>query len=167
MFAVIKSIIVKPWVLIALLVAFVALTFGFAAWTPHVGGAILDSVTETGARDIIAGMNETQRTSHAWMTILLDIPYPLVYGLFFVGLTLKAFAGKAGSILALAGWLVIPLDLFENLVQVLALWGVADLLMVKNIVTPLKYLVFAVAALIAIVALLAIFVRWVRNSNAG
>ncbi len=161
-----KTALTRPLILWALFVLFVGLTYGFSLWEPHIGGTAMDMVTGDGAQQMLASMTEAQRISHGWMTLLLDIAYPLAYGLLFIGLAIKAFP-KGAVVLAAPGVLVILFDLAENLVQVLALWGGPNLLSLKDVLTPVKYVLFAVAALIAITSLLVLVIRRVRNSNAG
>ncbi len=162
----IKSVLERPLVLWGLFLSFAGLTIGFALWIPHLGGEILDAYTEAGARRVMDQMTEAQRISHGWMTLLLDMAYPLVYGLLSVGLAYKAF-GTKGTLLAMPGWVVMPLDLSENIIEILALWDVVDLLALKNYITPMKNVIFVVAMIIALVAAIVIAVRKVRNSNAG
>lgn len=161
-----KSMLTRPLILWGLFILFVGLTFGFSLWTPSIGGTAMDTVTGDGAQQMLSTMTEAQRTSHGWMTLLLDIPYPLAYGLLFAGLAIKAFE-KGAVVLAAPSFLVILFDLAENFVQVLALWGGPNLLSLKDVLTPVKYVLFAVAGVIAIVALLVLIIRRVRNSNAG
>ena len=75
-----------------------------------------------------------------------DLPTRLRGG--FVGLTLKNFK-RAGIWFAMPALLVIPTDLCENLIQLLALTGTEDLLHIKALLTPIKFRLFKVAASIS------------------
>ena len=78
--------------------------------------------------------------------------FPLAYGGFFVGLTLKYFE-QAGRWLVIPAFLVIPIDICENLIQLLALTGTEDLLDIKAMLTPIKFMLFNVSATIATLSL--------------
>ncbi len=88
-------------------------------------------------RNIIAAMSAEQKISHAWATSSLDVAFPISAGLLFAGSAL-CFFPKYGIYLAMPGFLAIPTDLFEGVIQILALTNTADLLDLKAIVTPLK-----------------------------
>ena len=94
-------------------------------------------------------MTGLQRSAHAWMTATLDVAYPLTYGAFFAGLTLRALK----PVFAIRAIAVIPTDLMEGFVHVLALNGNYELLWLKAIVTPAKLVLFGAAIVIALVAL--------------
>ncbi len=123
------------------------------AWTPSVGGVILDSlasVEDTSA--LLFSMSAAQKSSHFWMTLLLDYAFPVAYGAFFAGLALQ-FRGWVGIILAVPAALVFGADVVENTVQLLALQGFDGLLFAKAYLTPAKFFLFNVAALIAVLSL--------------
>ncbi|MEO0449593.1 MAG: hypothetical protein AAFZ74_04625 [Pseudomonadota bacterium] len=101
-------------------------------------------------RGHIAAMSETQRHVHAWTTATLDVAYPLTYGALFAGLALTRFP----SIWAAPAIAVIPVDLAEGVVQVMALLGNDQLIELKAILTPLKLVLFGIAAFIALAAFL-------------
>ncbi|MEL8055552.1 MAG: hypothetical protein AAGK66_05320, partial [Pseudomonadota bacterium] len=102
-----------------------------------------------------------QRSAHAWMTATLDVAYPLTYGALFAGLTLRALK----PVFAIPAIAVIPTDLVEGFVQVLALNGNYELLWLKAFVTPAKLILFGAAIVIALVAL---WMGWrQRRSNAA
>lgn len=102
-------------------------------------------------RTIISGMSAEQKSSHAFATSTLDVAFPISAGLLFAGVALRFFPNY-GSFLALAGLLLIPVDLFEGVIQVLALTGTSDLLDLKAVVTPLKFCFLLGGLAIAIVA---------------
>lgn len=58
------------------------------------------------------------------------------------------------------------MDLTENTVQALALSGAADALDAKDWLTPLKYVLFMVAAAIALIALAVAIVERIRKQRA-
>ena len=78
---------------------------GFSLCRPMVGGAFLDMTSDPEiARTMIATMSGAQRAAHAWVTVLLDTAYPLVYGAFLGGLifsggTINAYNFSLTSIL--------------------------------------------------------------------
>ena len=100
----------------------------------------------------IDAMTSAQRTAHIWMTATLDVAYPLSYGALFIGMALRFF-GKAALWIALPSMLVIPVDLTEGIVQVFLLNGYSDIAYLKEIVTPLKLLLFVWGFVFALIAL--------------
>jgi hypothetical protein len=128
--------------LVCLFLASLLLTASFSFLSASLEITLIDSVSSPDeARTLIAQMNTEQRTAHAWITGTIDVLYPLVYGLFFAGVALRCFP-KVGKVLVLPILLVIPTDLFEGLIQILALTGTVDLLALKAVVTPLKFGLF-------------------------
>lgn len=135
----------KPIVLWVLFVATLLLTYSFTVISGHWGLTLLDSITSPDdARALIASFSPEQITAHVWTTAVVDVAYPLAYGLFFAGSAL-CFFGRFGIYLAVPAFLVIPVDLIEGAVQVLGLLGTVDLLDWKAILTPAKFVLFFVA----------------------
>ncbi len=154
------SLLTKPATLWVLFFLFAAETAGFAAIMAHWDFLLIDEMSDPAAiRQHLAEMSSTQRTVHAWTTATLDVAYPLTYGPLFAGLALRAFR----PIFAIPAIIVIPTDLAEGVIQVMALTGVGEALWLKAYVTPLKLVLFAAAALIAIAALVA---AWRRRRQA-
>lgn len=123
------------WVLF---VATLILFFGFRIVASQWGFSFIDSISSPEElRNLLAGMSDKQKISHAWATSTLDVAFPISAGLLFAGTALRFFP-KYGIYLAIPGLLAIPTDLFEGVIQVLALTDTADLLNLKAIVTPLK-----------------------------
>ena len=141
------------WVLF---VTTLLLFFGFRIVASYWGFSFIDSISSPEElRSIIAGMSAEQKMSHAWATSTLDVAFPISAGLLFAGVAL-CFFPKYGIYLALPGFLAIPTDLFEGVIQILALTDTADLLDLKAIVTPLKACFLLSGLAIAIIA----WVRW-------
>lgn len=135
------------WILFIL---FVLQSIGFGVIMMVWDFTVIDEISDPETvRQHIAAMNETQRSVHAWMTATLDVMYPLTYGPLFAGLALRTLK----PVFALPAWLVIPTDLAEGYVQVMALTGAGDLLWLKAYLTPLKLVLFLAAIVIAIWAL--------------
>lgn len=135
------------WVLFAL---FVVETIAFVAIMQIWGFVIIDEISDpVSVQHHIDAMSATQRTVHAWMTATLDVLYPLTYGALFMGVALRALP-RAAALPALA---VIPTDLTEGAVQVLALTGNSEWVWLKAYITPLKLGLFGLAILIALIAL--------------
>ena len=113
---------------------------------------LLDGISSPAeARRIVEAFTPHQRNVHAWITATLDVAYPLAYGGFFIGSALRVFK-RHGHYLALPGLLVIPTDLIEGVVQVLALTGTADWLALKAVVTPAKTVLFACGIAVTAIA---------------
>ncbi|HEY5647191.1 MAG TPA: hypothetical protein VIS76_14670 [Pseudomonadales bacterium] len=120
--------------------ATVALTACFPLLAGVFDLTFIDGIADPATtRATIAGFSAEQRIAHAWITGTVDVAYPLAYGVFFAASTL-CFFPRAGAHLALLPLLAIPVDLFEGLVQILALTGTADWLAMKAFITPLKML---------------------------
>ncbi|MEL7030926.1 MAG: hypothetical protein AAGK80_01530 [Pseudomonadota bacterium] len=143
------------WILFGL---FVVETIGFGIIMRVWDFAIIDEMSDPDKISAhIGAMSETQRGVHAWMTATLDVAYPLTYGPLFAGLALRAFK----PVFAFPAVAVIPTDLAEGYVQVMALIGDESLLWLKAYLTPLKLVWFLTAMVIAIAALL--FGYWRRK----
>lgn len=136
------------WVLFTLFVL-ETLAFGgvMAVWDFH----IIDEMSDpTQIKAHIEAMSGMQCRVHAVMTGTLDVAYPLTYGALFAGLALKVFR----PIFAAPSLLVVPVDLTEGVVQIMALNGDMSGLWLKAYVTPLKLILFVSAIVIAIWALI-------------
>ncbi len=143
-------LITKPVVLWGLFAAAIALYIGLLLWTPLIGGTALDNISSAEEiRSLLAEMSDVQKSSHVMMTLVLDIAFPLAYGFLFAGLILK-FSGRLGMWLALPAFVVIPMDIMENIIQLMALIGNETLLPVKELITPLKLGLFILSGLLAI-----------------
>lgn len=153
----------RPWVIITSFVVAIALVFAFQAWTPSVGGELLDRTASVeDSMSLLAAMTDEQKSSHFWMTLSLDYLFPLAYGAFFAGLALK-FPGRMGIALAIPAFLVFGVDLAENTIQLLALKGHHDLLVAKEVLTPTKFFLFNIAALIALMSLAWLAFKTIRS----
>lgn len=144
---------------------FLALTIAFGIVIDIYNLHIIDEIADPDkVRAVIASMTPEQRSAHFYMTLILDMPYPLAYGVFFAGLALRFF-GKAGVWLALPAFICIPADLVENTVQMVVLAGHENWLWLKVFMTPLKLATFIPASLIAIAALAIALKRRLRPAH--
>lgn len=116
-------------------------------------------------RGHIAAFTPTQTKAHIWTTATLDVAYPLTYGAFFIGMAHR-FWGHISWWFILPALLVIPVDLTEGVVQVLALLGNDGVIDAKAILTPAKFILFITAALIALAGLIKMGVMKLRNRTA-
>jgi hypothetical protein len=148
----VHALLIKTNTLWILFVSTLLLFFAFRIVASHWGFTFIDSISSPEElRALIDGMSAEQKISHAWATCTLDVAFPISAGLLFAGVAL-CFYPKYGIYLAMPGLLAIPTDLFEGVIQVLALTDTADLLDLKAIVTPLKAGLLLTGLLIAIVA---------------
>jgi len=146
----------KPLTLWILFALFILETIGFAAIMAVWDFEVIDEISDPEkVRHHIAEMSALQRTVHAWTTATLDVAYPLTYGPLFAGFALRALK----PIFAVPAIAVIPTDLTEGVVQVLALTGSGDLIWLKAYLTPLKLVLFLIAMMIAVGALGVMFLR--------
>jgi len=133
-----------------LLLANIELAMGFQLATQFVGGTLLNvSAFLTASEELPQSMSAQQKRAHLWTTILQDVPSPFVYGGLFLGLCLR-HGGRFALHLAAPAFLVIPVDLVENAVQVIALLGNEALLPAKAYLTPTKFLLFYAASIVTI-----------------
>lgn len=144
------NFLTKPMTLWILFGLFILQTIGFAVIMSVWDFEVIDEISDPEkVRQHISGMSATQRSVHAWTTATLDVAYPLTYGLLFAGMAWRALK-PVFSVPAIA---VIPTDLAEGFVQVLALTGNGDLVWLKAYLTPLKLVLFFAAIIIALAAL--------------
>jgi len=139
------------------------LFFTFRIVANHWGFTFIDSMSSPEElRNVIAGMSAEQKTSHVWATSTLDVAFPISAGLLFAGAAL-CFFPKYSVYLAIPGFLAIPTDLFEGVIQILALTNTADLLDLKAIVTPLKAVLLLSGLAIAIAGWSSWLLSKIRN----
>ena len=141
------------WMLLA---ATVLLTYAFQFLAGQLGIVFIDNMSSPDdAMAAIAGFTADQRSAHAWITGTVDVAYPLAYGLFFAGTALHFFP-NAGRYLCWPLLAVIPVDLLEGLVQIMALIGNDGGIGAKAILTPLKFGLLLAGLAIAIAG----WLRW-------
>lgn len=129
------------------------LTIGFGIVISIFDLHIIDEVWDPErVREIVSAFSPEQRHAHFWMTLILDMPYPLAYGIFYIGLALRFF-GRWGPLLAAPAIITIPADLIENTVQLFILAGHENFAWMKLYVTPIKLLGFIPASILALIAL--------------
>lgn len=154
------NLITQTRTLWVLFILFVLESIGFGIIMLVWDFAIIDEMSDPDKISAhIAAMSETQRSVHAWMTATLDVAYPLTYGPLFAGLALRHLK----AVFAVPAIAVIPTDLTEGYVQVVALLGDESLLWLKAYLTPLKLVLFFGAILISIAALVVGFQRRKRS----
>lgn len=152
----------------ALLISFVLMVLcgmAFGVYTDAVGGTLLDETwNQEDALRVLAGMSSEQKDTHFWVTVLLDSAYPLFYGAFFIG----AVARLAGNHRSWAIWpnaIGVDSDFAENIVQALVLSESADVLFLKDFLTPLKFGGLIVGLVLIVIFGVLTLVR--RNDNSG
>ena len=67
----------------------------------------------------------------------MDVAYPLAYGALFM-VSAYAFYERLGRYIAIVLLVVVPTELLEGVIQVLALTNSADFVEAKAVLTPLK-----------------------------
>lgn len=131
-----------------LFVLVIALTVTFGVWAPSIGGASLDTaITVEQSEKLLLKMSDDQKQSHFWMTLILDMVYPFVYGTLCIGVILK-FAGANAKYLIIPVLLAVPSDVVENIIQLKILSGDIGLLQAKEITTSIKFLSLAISLMI-------------------
>ncbi|MEW4453682.1 hypothetical protein AB1L30_13495 [Bremerella sp. JC817] len=142
--------------LIVLAVLTVAMFAGMTLWTANYIGAKnqLDSTfTVEGCREAIKRMTDDEKTAHLQMTLYADTLFPLLYGSFLCGL-LVLFKAPWGFYLVPA--FTVVADYVENFCQWKALKNGDGYLLLKVVMTDLKFAGLAIASAV----LLALFGRW-------
>ncbi|MEP6342880.1 MAG: hypothetical protein ABJ275_06145 [Maricaulaceae bacterium] len=143
-----------------LFILFVLESLAFAVVMAVWDFQIIDEMSDpTLIKAHIEAMSEGQRAVHAVMTGTLDVAYPLTYGALFAGVALKVFRPT----FTVPSLLVVPVDLTEGVVQVMALNGDMSGLWLKSYVTPLKLILFVGAIVIAILALIKLWKARLRR----
>ena len=149
----------KTSTLIFLLLTTLGLVAGFSTFIPSTGGVILDNMGSVAdSQALLGSMSEAQKLAHFRITLWLDMAFPLAYGGLFAGLALRNFK-TYGKWLALPALVVIPVDIIENIIQLVALSGSEDLLGVKSLLTPTKFMLFNVAGSISLFSIALAVVR--------
>ena len=152
----------KTWVMVILFVLMMAIGYSFSFVQIGAGGALLDTLwtgEEASAR--LSEMTREQKDAHLWGTLMNDTIYPLAYGGLFMGLIWR-FAGS------LRRWFILPpiavtiTDLAENMTQAAALMGNDAFLGLKDVLTPAKFGLFALAAVLVLVSVVLAVIRRVR-----
>lgn len=119
-------------------VATILITVAFPITASIWGITFIDAMSDPAAvRQAISDMTPNQRVGHAWVTATLDVAYPLAYGALFIG-SAYAFYKRFGRYIAIVLLAVVPTDLLEGVIQVLALTNSADFVEAKAVLTPLK-----------------------------
>ena len=133
-------------------------------WIQKHGLHIIDEISSPEkVKTVLAAQTPAQHDAHFWMTLLMDIPYPFAYGIFFAGLIMFTFK-KWGRILALPAFICIPADTIENISQLFILRGDMGPLAVKAIATPIKLGTYIPAFIFAFVSLgIIIYRRFIRR----
>lgn len=138
----IESRITSDGALWFLFAATLAITASFPFVSEYWQLTLLDGISSPpDARAVVAEMTSQQKSAHAWITATLDVAYPIAYGGLFAGTALRFF-GRSGRYAAIPAFAVVPTDLAEGVVQVLALTDTVDWLGAKALLTPLKMLLF-------------------------
>ncbi len=123
-------------------VATVLCSIAFPVVAGQFGITLLDAISDPEqCRAVLATMSDSQRSLHAWITGTLDVVYPAAYGALFVGSAYRFFP-SVGRWLAAPILLLVPVDLLEGLVQILALTDTVDWLGAKALLTPAKLVLF-------------------------
>lgn len=147
-------------------IATVLITLSFPVAASIWGLSFVDPISDPAlVRQAIADMSAEQRLVHVWVTATLDVAYPLAYGALFVGAAV-AFYPRVGRYLAMIILVVVPTDLLEGVVQVLALTDTADWVGAKAVLTPLKTILFLFGFLVTIAGWASWFSAWVRQQAA-
>ena len=159
-----KTTLTKPTTLWISLIATIVLTVAFQIAIRIWDLTLLDTISDpVEARLAISTMSLEQNIIHAWITATLDVAYPIAYGALFIGSAYKLY-GKFGWLVALPIFVLVPIDLLEGVVQVLALTDVADWLDAKAYLTPIKTILSLFGAFTTVTGWIIWCFGWLRRS---
>jgi len=138
-------------VLLLLIAIVVGISFGLAGRS--LGGPLLDMISGVPANQVrLAAMTPDQRVAHLWVTLTLDIVYPLAYGGGLANFAAR-FATTHKLLVAMPGLFLILADLFENAMIVLMLNGDSGVIPLKVVATEVKWGLFGgCSALVLVLA---------------
>ena len=131
---------------------FITLSTGFLLVMKVCDFMIIDEMYKSD--DIIAhiqNMSAAQKSAHIWTTATLDVAYPFSYAALFGGLTVTAFPHQKW--LALPILICVPFDLIEGVTQIALLNDQFDWVLIKQVVTPIKFILLILSAIIGLVSL--------------
>jgi len=139
---------------------------GFYFVVQAIDGKLLDEIlTGDDAITRLNMMNDQQRESHFWGTVILDTLYPLAYGGLFIGL-LSRFAWQWRWLLILVPVMGVLADFAENTVQAMALSGyAAEILVAKDIVSPIKFGALLASLGVSVLLGVGVLVRALNEKN--
>ena len=95
---------------------------------------------------ILENMSALQTSIHLWITMTLDVIFPLAYGFLFFGILLNSFEGQ-WRFLAVLPLILIVADLTEGIFQIQLLKAETTEMMIvsyKNKITLIKYFLFLI-----------------------
>ena len=95
---------------------------------------------------ILENMSTLQASIHSWVTMTLDIIFPLAYGFLFFGILLSNLEGQ-WKFLAILPLILIAADLTEGIFQIQLLKAETTEMMTisyKNKITLIKYFLFLI-----------------------
>ena len=95
---------------------------------------------------ILENMSALQASIHLWVTMTLDVIFPLAYGILFFGILSKNLEGK-WKFLAVLPLILIAADLTEGIFQIQLLKAETTEMIVvsyKNKITLIKYFLFLI-----------------------
>lgn len=120
---------------------------------------LLDMLVER--QDVITslnGMTNSQKAIHIGITTSLDVVYPLAFTAFFIG-SVKYCVPLQYKRFALPLLLIVPIDWIEGIVQVMLLTSNMDVIAIKTLLTPVKFLLIIFGAMFSVYAWLRWFYR--------
>lgn len=128
--------------LIFLLALAILVGMAFGHFGRDLGGPLLDMLSDPAANEArLAAMTADQRSTHLWITLTLDVIYPIAYGGGFANLSAR-LAGRHKLLAAIPGLTLILVDLTENLMIALMLKGDSHVIPAKTLATQAKWWLF-------------------------
>lgn len=144
--------------LIFLLALAILVGMAFGHFSSQLGGPLLDMLSDPATNEArLAAMTADQRSTHLWITLTLDVIYPIAYGGGFANLSAR-LVDRHKLLVALPGLTLILVDLTENLLIALMLRGDTNVILVKTLATQAKWWLFGGCSLLlaglAVIALI-------------
>ena len=103
---------------------------------------------------ILENMSALQASIHLWVTMTLDVVFPLAYGFLFFGILLNNLEGQ-WRFLAVLPLILIAADLTEGIFQIQLLKAETTEMMIvsyKNKITLIKYFLFLICMGMCLIA---------------
>ena len=134
--------------LIFLLALAILVGMAFGHFGSQLGGPLLDMLSDPTTNEArLAAMTADQRMTHLWITLTLDMVYPIAYGGGFANLSAR-LVDRHKLLAAIPGLTLILVDLIENLLIVLMLQGDTHVILAKTLATQAKWWLFGGCSLL-------------------
>ena len=99
----------------------------------------------------LQSMSDTQLSAHIVVTATLDVVYPLAFTALFIGSIIVGLPHQYKRYVY-ALLLIVPIDWLEGVVQIMMLTGSHDVMWLKLLLTPIKFMLVLLGILFSLYA---------------